>query len=66
MMRMLAIERRMSWCFFFFLRQVISMQLPPVGSPMEEDEAALAQIPKVSEVANEKKKRRPCCCCCCS
>ena len=23
------------------------MQLPPVGSPLEEDDAALAQIPKV-------------------
>ena len=30
--------------------KVISMQLPPVGSPMEEDDAALAQIPKVRTV----------------
>ena len=37
--------------FFNVLFQVMKMQLPPVGSPMEEDEAALAQIPQVSSGA---------------
>ncbi|CAM9182596.1 unnamed protein product [Pylaiella littoralis] len=34
--------------------KVISMQLPPAGSPMEEDEAALAQIPKTTVVPEDK------------
>ncbi|CAM9809191.1 unnamed protein product [Ectocarpus sp. 6 AP-2014] len=33
--------------------KVISMQLPPAGSPMEEDEAALAQIPKTTVVPED-------------
>eukprot|EP00903_Cladosiphon_okamuranus_P005893 g5828.t1 len=34
--------------------KVISMQLPPVGSPMEEDEASLAQIPKTTVVPEDE------------
>ncbi|CAM9548405.1 unnamed protein product [Ascophyllum nodosum] len=34
--------------------KVVRMQLPPVGSPLEEDDAALAQIPKTTVVAEDK------------